>query len=88
MEGFKYWCKTTYVSCRGQHYSNSDGSNSRPVDTLNQMGQFRLNCKDVILVRLAEQLKAENIHFASDPQRTYFGVRLVRPKGVKDFSCY
>ncbi|XP_052103806.1 uncharacterized protein LOC127737281 isoform X1 [Mytilus californianus] len=73
---------------RGQHYGNSDGSNSRPVDTLNQMGQFRLNCKDIILVRLVQDLNAMNIHFASDPQRTYFGVRLVRPKGIKDFSCY
>jgi hypothetical protein len=52
------------------------------------MGIFILNCNDIIMVRTTEQLNIHNIKFLQDPHQTYFGLVLLRPKGLNDYSCY
>lgn len=80
----------TYITQdqRGQWYSSSNGDPIKPLDSMNQMGIFILNCNDIIMVRTTEQLNIHNINFLQDPHQTYFGLVLLRPKGLNDYSCY
>lgn len=80
----------TYITQdqRGQWYSSSNGDVITPLDSMNQMGIFILNCNDIIMVRTTEQLNIHNILFLQDNHQTYFGLTLLRPKGPNDHSCF
>lgn len=64
---------------RGGTYPNIAGYNGRrPMDFINQMGMFELECEDTIYIRKPSQ--SSGGHYPRLPEQTYFGLELIKPK--------
>lgn len=66
---------------RGRRYRAPGGRGctsgcSYPLDTLNQVGMFKLNCNDKVIVRKTGQTNS-NVQFQTDAQKSHFGVILI-----------
>ncbi|OWF40532.1 uncharacterized protein LOC110463624 [Mizuhopecten yessoensis] len=49
-----------------------------PVDFINHMGMFELDCDDIIYVKIPDQ--SSNGVYPRIPEQTYFGLELIKPK--------
>ncbi|XP_060065484.1 uncharacterized protein LOC132545833 [Ylistrum balloti] len=65
---------------RGSAYPNmaSNTTTRYPVDFINHIGMFELQCDDIIYVRIPSQSSHGN--YLRIPEQTYFGLELIKPK--------